>query len=378
MIKAVLLDLDNTLLQNPDITFAQNFLSLFEAHFLEAGIKNAGTLFRKAIQQMGQGQSGDVRNQDLVMSFFDDEDKQVSHTFEQFYATVYPRLQQCISPIDGAADLIRKLRDMGYKVVIATNPIYPEIAIRQRMAWANLPLDDDLYAFITSSDTMHFAKPDPAYYAEILGRIHVEPDEALMVGDKIRNDIIPAQTVGLQTYHVADLNLEMFVQELDLLLEDVQPLQLQSEMIEPQLRGNIGAIFGFLDTVEDHYWHQHPEPNEWSIIQILCHLVTAENDNERKRLKTILTHDNPFITHPKQSGPNIDTCAGEGYSIAYDFMQTRQETIAFVEQFTAEDWKRPARHSIFGLTTMLEMAYFTAQHDRLHLEQLCQTIGRCE
>jgi hypothetical protein len=64
--------------------------------------------------------------------------------------------------------------------------------------------------------------------------------------------------------------------------------------------------------------------------------------------------------------------------VAREFEEARRETLQLVATFTDVDWQRPARHSIFGLTTLLEMAYFTAQHDRLHLNQLCQTIGRCE
>ena len=37
MIKAVLLDLDNTLLLNPDREFAQAFMAIFERHFQSAG-----------------------------------------------------------------------------------------------------------------------------------------------------------------------------------------------------------------------------------------------------------------------------------------------------------------------------------------------------
>ncbi len=378
MIKAILLDMDNTLLINPDKVFARAFLDVFEQHFSAAGFENAVENFRDAIQAMSREQAGNRTNRQLTLDMLGGEVDHANATLDSFYSNVYPQLEHCVSTVEGASELIYQLKDMDYEVVIATNPLYPETAIRQRMTWAGLPLDDDLYSLITSADTMHFAKPDPAYYAEILGRLGIEPDEAIMVGDSTKNDIIPAGTVGLQTFHTGDNGLQAFIADLHNQLKQASGLQLHPDMIEPQFRGNIGALFGFVDTVQDHFWHQRPDPEEWSIIQILCHLVTSEEENERKRLVTILQKENPFITQPEQPGPDIEECADNGLLIAKDFMATRQKTIEFIQSLTDSDWKRPARHSIFGLTTMLEMAYFTAQHDRLHLKQLCQTIGRCE
>jgi FMN phosphatase YigB (HAD superfamily) len=374
MIKAVLLDLDNTLLKNPDMAFAQAFLEQFEQHYKQAGISNAAVNFRRAIQVMGAGQSGQQSNRAVILEFLGTK----AELFDAFYEQVYPLLKVCISSVEGANALIRQLRDMGLAVVIATNPIYPESAIRQRMAWAGLPLEENTYSLITSADNMHFAKPDPAYYAEILARVGVEPDEALMVGDSLRSDIAPAQSVGLRSFHLSTRGLADFIEQMEECLSDNQSIILHPDMIEPQLRGNIGALYGMLANVQEKFWHQRPDPKEWSIIQILCHLRDAETQIERYRLLRILQEENPFITQPQEPGPNIPECADEGYTIAAEFVKERQETLGLIRDFSLETWQRRVRHSIFGLSTMLEMAYFTAQHDRLHLKQLCQTIGRCK
>jgi FMN phosphatase YigB (HAD superfamily) len=378
MIKAIFLDLDNTLLHNPDMIFARAFLEHFEAYFSAAGIADADINLRRAIKAMSNNQRGDVTNRELLISFLGDDRTIVEEVFNSFYADVYPSLQGCIKAVEGASDLILSLSEMGFHLVIATNPIYPETAVKQRMAWAGLPLDDDIFDLLTSADNMHFAKPDAAYYAEILGRIGLEPDEAIMLGDSQGNDIYPAQLLGIHTYYLGEKPLSSFMEHLKILRKDTPPLALHPDMIEPQLRGNMGALYGLLAKVKSNFWHQHPDSKEWSIIQILCHLLTSEDTIERPRLERILKEENPFITQAKPPGLNIEVCAEEGYSVARELLETRQKTIEFAEMFSADDWNRPARHSIFGLTTMLEMAYFTAQHDRLHLKQLCQTIGGCE
>lgn len=377
MIKAVLLDLDNTLLKNPDRAFAEAFIDIFETHFTSAGYDAPSQKLRDAIQIMGHQQTGYFTNRQVLLDVLGGDSQTTSALLDQFFDEIFPQLRRCIAPVAEASDLIYHLHETGYAVVIATNPIYPLHAIKQRMTWAGLPLDDDLYTLITSADEMHFAKPDPAYYAEILARVGIEPDEAVMVGDSLRNDITPAQQVGLHTCHISDGQLSHFTQQMDTLFKQTLPVNLHPDMIEPQLRGNIGAMRGLISHVEDDYWHQRPDPDEWSIIQILCHLVTFEDTNERLRLQTILQEENPFITQPQEPGPDIVACDSDGYAVVQQFITARQATINLISSFSDEDWQRRARHSIFGLTTMLEMAYFTAQHDRLHLTQLCQTIGRC-
>jgi HAD superfamily hydrolase (TIGR01662 family) len=383
MIKAVLLDMDNTLLANPDVAFAQAFLAYFDDHLQQTlSIDNAGQLFRQVIQQLSTERAGNESNTAFTIRLLSDATDysadEITNALHSFYSDVYPQLRDCIQPVEKATDLIQQLQSEGYAVVIATNPLYPQTAIEQRMRWAGLPVDNAGYALITSADNMHFAKPNPAYYAEVLARVGIEPDEALMIGDSYRSDIQPARTVGIHTWHLKNGSLADVADNLPDLLTNPPHRELAPFMIAPQLRGNIGALYGLLDGAKPGFWHQRPDPKEWSIIQILCHLLTSEKTHHRPRLKRIRDDENPFITAPKAPGPHIDPCADEGYSVAQAFQQARHETLRLLTTFTDVDWQRPARHSIFGLTNLLEMAYFTAQHDRLHLNQLCQTIGRCE
>jgi hypothetical protein len=138
-------------------------------------------------------------------------------------------------------------------------------------------------------------------------------------------------------------------------------------------------LFGLIDPIKPHFWTQHPDPEEWSPLEIVCHLLEREPSVQRARLERILQEHNPFLTDPGLPlGPyQMPPCADDGEDAAARFLAERKITIALLEGISAEDWQRPARHSIFGPTSLLEMALFTAQHDRLHLQQLCQTIGRC-
>jgi FMN phosphatase YigB (HAD superfamily) len=394
-IKAVLLDLDNTLLYNPDRPFAMAFLSALNEHFLAAiGYTGTTDAVRQFIGLTHQGRDGTQSNSALFYDLLAQATGQTAQTLQNvmasFYRDVYPALRSCVKLIPNAARLVNLLYDGGFAVVIATNPIYAASAIQQRMVWAGLPDPENRsgrYALVTSADNMHFSKPDPAYYAEILGRVGVEPDEALLLGDSERNDMLPGQRLGLHTYPVHAENPLQLNEVLARFAGQVQdaswrerllPPKLQPTMIEPQLRGNIGALYGILSEVGAGQWLQRPDPDQWSILQVLCHLASNEDEEQRLRLQRILNEANPFIIAPKPPGPDIPLCDEDGYQTAARFAQSRQQTLELIAQIAPDAWLRPARHSIFGLTTLLEMAYFTAQHDRLHLNQLCQTLGRCE
>ncbi|MCY3866591.1 MAG: DinB family protein, partial [Chloroflexi bacterium] len=205
-------------------------------------------------------------------------------------------------------------------------------------------------------------------------------DETLLVGDSALNDIAPASAIGIHTWQVKEHD------ELGVIFRYIQepgwpltylPRPLQPSMIMPQFIGNIAALHGLLAEVKRHQWLQRPDPHEWSILQILCHLWHSEAPVHRARLHAILERHDPFIAAPPPPGPDIPPCDDDGYAAFDCFQREREETIRLLAALTPAQWSRTARHSIFGLTTLLEMAHFTAQHDRLHITQLCQTLGKC-
>jgi HAD superfamily hydrolase (TIGR01549 family) len=384
VIKAVLFDLDNTLLRNPTPEFVSGYTTGVSRFFTDAGGVEPAEALRRSVQTMMFGprriwQSNLELYWELLHPIWSGTPQELQSAFEDFYLNGYLELKANTAPAPMAGEVIDRIRGEGYKIIIATNPVYPEEAILQRLAWAGLPGDHSYYEFVTTANNMHFAKPDPAYYAEILARAGLEPDEAVMVGDEPQYDCEAARSIGIHAYHLNWETLGTLLDELPK-FRDLLPNPVEPRAIVPQWRGNLGALFGTISDMPVHFWEQHPFEDEWSPLEVVCHLRDHEPEVHRARLERILAEDNPFIPQPPQPEPpgQMDNCAPDGPAAARCFLLERMKTIEFVESFSASDWRRPARHSVFGPTTMLEMAYFTAQHDRLHLRQLCQTIGGCE
>lgn len=207
MIEAVLFDLDDTLLGNNMEKFLPHYFALLGRHAARFLDKD---LFLKELmagtQAMIANTDTAVSNRDVFWQTFQartglDPDE-LEPFFDQFYRQTFPQLAATTEKRPSAEPVVRYCFDQGYKVVIATNPLFPAVAVEERLDWAGLPVTEYSYDLVTTYDNMHATKPSQAYYAEILEIIGCRPEDAIMVGDDWKNDIIPAAALGLHTYWI--------------------------------------------------------------------------------------------------------------------------------------------------------------------------------
>lgn len=57
----------------------------------------------------------------------------------------------------------------------------------------------DCFASHSTQDDFPITKPDPRYYEMIVEHLGINPEQCIMVGDRIDKDIIPAKQVGMKT-----------------------------------------------------------------------------------------------------------------------------------------------------------------------------------
>lgn len=122
--------------------------------------------------------------------------------FNQFYETEFLKLEGVTETRPEAKLIVEGALERGWQVVIATNPLFPRRAIEHRLAWAGVPITDYPFALVTSYESMHASKPNPAYYQEIMDKVGAQPKTTMMVGDDWHNDIIPAGALGLHRYWI--------------------------------------------------------------------------------------------------------------------------------------------------------------------------------
>lgn len=203
MIKAVLFDLDGTLLPMDTDVFLQEYLKLLSqatASFIEPEIFVSELM--AATYKMIANREPDMTNEAVfIREFFSAtglDPAIMMPVFEKFYKTDFCRLAEFFSPDPLVPALVEATMNK-YKVVIATNPVFPEIAIRERLRWVGI--DEFPFTLVTSYENMHYCKPQVEYYLEITEKIKIKPEECLMVGNDVDEDLV-AGKIGMKTFLV--------------------------------------------------------------------------------------------------------------------------------------------------------------------------------
>jgi len=119
--------------------------------------------------------------------------------FDDFYRDVFPTLGNGYGPVAGAKEAIAAARELGWKVAIATQPIFPRAAITHRLAWAGLDAAD--FDLVTTYEFMNACKPDPVYFHQVCDGIGCRPADCVMVGDDPTTDM-GAAGIGISTFFV--------------------------------------------------------------------------------------------------------------------------------------------------------------------------------
>ncbi|MBO7217296.1 MAG: HAD family hydrolase, partial [Clostridia bacterium] len=75
------------------------------------------------------------------------------------------------------------------------------VATDSRVCWAGLKPSD--FEICTTYENSKYCKPNPMYYTDLAERMGLNPEECLMVGNDVRDDMI-AETVGMKVFLLTD------------------------------------------------------------------------------------------------------------------------------------------------------------------------------
>jgi len=138
---------------------------------------------------------------DVFCAFAGKEALDHMDTIDEFYAKEFQQVQQVCGFAPRAAEVIRRVRALGYIPVLATNPLFPRLATESRVRWAGLQPED--FALITVYENSRHCKPNPDYYRDILSELGAAPEECVMVGNDVQEDMI-AEELGMQVFLLTD------------------------------------------------------------------------------------------------------------------------------------------------------------------------------
>ncbi|MGB0385158.1 MAG: HAD family hydrolase [Ardenticatenaceae bacterium] len=202
---ALLLDLDDTLLHNSMKDFLPNyFRALMAAVVDDVAPEPFLDALRYATRQMMTNTDPLITNQGVFWEAFTPrlgaDRERLEWVLNRFYEESFPALASTTAPMAGAQALIDAAKGAGWQVVVATNPIFPRLAIEHRIRWAQL--DESAFDLITSYENMTSTKPHSSYYSQIADMLGVPTQNCVMAGNHLSNDIVGAAAVGMKTFWV--------------------------------------------------------------------------------------------------------------------------------------------------------------------------------
>lgn len=212
MKKLILSDLDNTLLPiHTQKIFADMWFRDVARKFYEHGIEQSSALnamndgVRAMIFNDGSAPNSEVFYEIAVPLSGCTRDR-LQRVLDDYYATLFHRVHEITLENPYAIEIARLIRAHSKYAVIATMPLFPIEACDTRMRWVGLRAD--MFDLVTSYDVSSYCKPNPLYYQEILDRFGVKPSETLMIGNDVREDMIPCEKLGIDTFLVTDHMLD--------------------------------------------------------------------------------------------------------------------------------------------------------------------------
>lgn len=120
---------------------------------------------------------------------------------DEFYTKEFNKAQCIVKYAVDRKPLIEKLRAKGLKVVLATNPLFPSDGMNTRMAWVGLSPED--FDHVTHYDNSTYCKPFPGYFREIMDKLGVKPEECIMIGNSVQDDMA-AVNAGMKVFLVPE------------------------------------------------------------------------------------------------------------------------------------------------------------------------------
>lgn len=206
----VLFDLDGTLLPMDLKEFTDTYICL-----LSSRLESVGYDAKKVIAGIWIGQKAMVENDGMITNeecfwkafenFMTDGNgkmetkvkRKLEKEINKFYKEDFGVARYVTRPLDTVGECVEILKEKGYQLVVATNPIFPEVATLERISWAGLNPED--FLLITTYENSCYTKPNLEYYKYLLKILDKDPEDCLMVGNDVREDMC-AKKLGIDVF----------------------------------------------------------------------------------------------------------------------------------------------------------------------------------
>lgn len=206
--KAILFDLDGTLLPMDNDHFTEVYFRYLAKTAYGWGLTDSEKLIRavwKGVGAMVQNDGSQTNDKAFWQVFQDTMQCDLTgilDKFTVFYDTEFHNAKAATGEAPLAKEVVRAAREKADLVLLATNPLFPMNADEARLSWIGLTAAD--FDDVTDYETCSFCKPNPLYYRELLDKWHLSPEECIMIGNDMDEDILAAEKAGIRSWLLND------------------------------------------------------------------------------------------------------------------------------------------------------------------------------
>ena len=201
----VLFDLDGTLLPINGEAFEAIYFKGLSSYFLDKyEPKEFIKLIWTATKVMVLDTSSKTNEEafmDALQALVNEDITWMQERFNQFYLNEFDQIKIAVTPNPSIQKAVKLLKEKGYRLIIATNPMFPKIAIEKRIEWTGCDRND--FEYVTSFEKNHYCKPQLKFYEEVLSDLNLDASQCLMVGNDINEDMIVSK-LNMSTYLITN------------------------------------------------------------------------------------------------------------------------------------------------------------------------------
>lgn len=191
MIKAVVFDLDNTLMDF--MKMKKRAIEEAIPAMVDAGLVITPEIANRIIDEIYKEQG--IEYQKVFDEFLNRVLQKVDYKILSAGIVAYRRAREAsLIPYPHVYETLYKLLRMGVKMGILSDAPTKEAWLR--LAYLNF---HQIFDVVVTFDDTGKRKPAPEPFRLLLQRLDVAPEEAIMVGDWVERDIVGASQIGMKT-----------------------------------------------------------------------------------------------------------------------------------------------------------------------------------
>lgn len=202
-ITTILFDLDGTLLPMDQEIFIKAYFGALAKKLAPYGYNS-----KELINAIWQGTAAMIKNNgeklnkdvffDVFRLYYGERADSEQYLFDEFYEKDFDReVSVSCGYNENSSWAVKQIKDMGFRIALATNPLFPSSATMSRIKWAGLDRED--FELVTTYDNSRYCKPNLDYYRDILTTLGVSAEECVMVGNDVGEDMI-AEQLGMKVF----------------------------------------------------------------------------------------------------------------------------------------------------------------------------------